>query len=194
VHYLLNAGWIPCCIYGSVPSFWLLVHPYADFWRRRHREGKPVYQLLVPIWVAMWVTLYAATYPLRGVQLYPVRWAWVPGLLFFVVGTVLYAQGHNGFSFSQLVGFHELKPDQHSPQLSVRGIRQHVRHPVYLAHLCQMLAFSITTGLAPCWALTAFALVTGIAMVRAEERELVQRFGDSYRKYQQNVPMLIPRL
>jgi len=153
-----------------------------------------VYQFLVPIWVAMWAVLYAATYPLRNIFLYGVRWSWVPGLLFFILGTVLYSKGHYRFSFSQLVGFHELKPDQHPPQLSVDGIRGHVRHPVYLAHLCQMLAFSITTGLASCWVLVGFALITGGAMIRAEESELIGRFGESYREYQQRVPMLIPRI
>ena len=192
--FLLDAGWIPCCIYGSVPAFWLVVHPYAEFWRRRHREHKPVYQYLVPIWVAMWVMLYMATYPLRRVFLYHTRWSWVPGLFFFILGTVLYTKGHYRFSFSQLVGFHELKPDQHPPQLSVDGIRGHVRHPVYLAHLCQMLAFSITTGLATCWVLTGFALATGVALIRTEERELLTRFGDSYREYQQRVPAILPRI
>jgi len=153
-----------------------------------------VYQFLVPIWVAMLAVLYAATYPLRNIFLYGVRWSWVPGLLFFILGTVLYSKGHYRFSFSQLVGFHELKPDQHPPQLSVEGIRGRVRHPVYLAHLCQMLAFSITTGLASCWVLVGFALITGGAMIRAEESELIGRFGESYREYQQRVPMLIPRI
>jgi protein-S-isoprenylcysteine O-methyltransferase Ste14 len=44
-----------------------------------------------------------------------------------------------------------------------------------------------------CWALTAFAVVTGVIMIRMEERELVERFGKSYREYQKKVPAFIPR-
>lgn len=191
--FLLTAGWIPCCIYGSVPAFWLIIHPYADFWRRRHREGKPVYQFLIPIWVSMWVVLYAATYPLRGILLYHLRWSWVLTLIFFATGSFVYARAGKGFSVPQLIGFQELKPDRHRPELIVSGVREHVRHPFYLAHICQMLGFSLGTGLASCWVLTGFAIVTGAIMIRHEEQELIGRFGDSYRQYQQRVPAIVPK-
>jgi protein-S-isoprenylcysteine O-methyltransferase Ste14 len=194
VHYLRTVGWIPCCIYGSVPAFWLVVHPFADYWRRRHREGKPVYQFLIPIWMAMWAALYLATWPLRDAFLYQPGWSWVIGLLFFGAGTLVYSQAGNGFSIQQLIGYHELKPDQHRPELAVSGVRRHVRHPFYLAHLCQMLGFSAGSGRTACWVLTAFALATGWVMIRSEESELIARFGDTYREYQRQVPALIPKL
>ena len=39
-----------------------------------------------------------------------------------------------------------------------------------------MLAWSIGTGLVVCWALTAFAIVTGTIMIRMEDAELEERF------------------
>lgn len=42
--------------------------------------------------------------------------------------------------------------------LVTTGIRSRVRHPIYLGHLCEMLAWSVGTGLAVCWLLTAFAI------------------------------------
>lgn len=33
----------------------------------------------------------------------------------------------------------------------------------------------------------------GFVMLRFEERELVDRFGDEYRRYQHEVPQIIPR-
>jgi protein-S-isoprenylcysteine O-methyltransferase Ste14 len=74
------------------------------------------------------------------------------------------------------------------------GIRSHVRHPVYLGHLCEMLAWSAGTGLAVCWALTAFAIVTGAVMIKMEDKELEKRFGQEYRQYRSTVPALLPRI
>ena len=69
-----------------------------------------------------------------------------------------------------------------------------MRHPVYLAHLCEILAWSIGTGLAVCWGLTAFAALAGAVMIRVEDAELEKRFGDSYRTYRETVPAVLPRV
>jgi len=57
-----------------------------------------------------------------------------------------------------------------------------------------MLAWSIGTGLAVCWALTAFAIITGAVMIRMEDTELEKRFGDSYRAYRSAVPAVLHRM
>jgi protein-S-isoprenylcysteine O-methyltransferase Ste14 len=63
-----------------------------------------------------------------------------------------------------------------------------------LGHLCEMLAWSLGTGLAVCWALTAFATVTGAVMIKMEDRELEQRFGEKYRQYRSTVPAVLPKI
>jgi protein-S-isoprenylcysteine O-methyltransferase Ste14 len=74
------------------------------------------------------------------------------------------------------------------------GIRSQIRHPVYLAHLFEMLAWSVGTGLAVCWGLGAFAVITGAVMIRMEDAELEKRFGQVYREYRKSVPAILPRL
>ena len=37
------------------------------------------------------------------------------------------------------------------------------------------------------------AIPTGLVMVMFEERELVGRFGEAYRRYQRDVPRFVPR-
>ena len=191
--WLATVAWIACCIYGSIPSFWLVIHPRTEIWRERKRQRKAVYNILVPLWMAMWAALFALTYPWRQVVLYQNRLTWLPALLLFAAGVYLYAKARHGFAPLQLSGHHELEPDRHQQRLVVEGIRQRVRHPIYLAHLCEMFGWSIGTGLVVCWALTGFAILTGAFMIRAEERELVDRFGAPYREYQRRVPAIIPR-
>ena len=51
-----------------------------------------------------------------------------------------------------------------------------------------MLAWSAGTGLAVCWALTAFAIGTGAVLIRMEDKELENRFGEEYRRYRSTLP------
>lgn len=193
MNFLRTFGWFACCFYASIPSFWLLIHPRVNAWRARILQRRPVYKVLVPLWVLMWFALFALTFPIGRVLLYREPWTWIPAILLFAAGIFLYLKGGHGFSPLQISGHHEVEPERHAQKLVVTGIRRHVRHPIYLGHLCEMFAWSIGTGLLSCWVLTAFAIITGIVMVRAEERELVFRFGESYRDYQQRVPAIVPK-
>jgi methanethiol S-methyltransferase len=128
------------------------------------------------------------------VQVYSNGWPWVPALFLFGIGLWLYSRSSQDFSARQLGGFPEVVSGHHEQRLVMTGIRARVRHPVYLAHLCEMLAWSIGTGLLVCYGLTFFAMVTGAVMIRMEDRELEARFGEEYRRYKARVPAVVPRL
>jgi len=76
------------------------------------------------------------------------------------------------------------------PVFSVRGTYRWVRHPFYFFSLLMIWTqVSLTTdrllfnGLWTAW------IIIGTFL---EERDLIAFFGDAYRNYQRNVPMLIP--
>jgi protein-S-isoprenylcysteine O-methyltransferase Ste14 len=188
---LRNVAWIACVIYSTIPAFWLLIHPQADFWRSRKRSP---YRILLPTWVAMWVAMVGFTAPWHGVLLYEQRWTWIPAIGLFGAGLLLYKLSRNQFTLAQLGGLPEVLPGQNQQHLATTGVRAYVRHPVYLGHLCEMLAWSVGTGLAVCWALTAFAAVTGAVMIKMEDRELERRFGEQYRQYRSTVPAILPKI
>jgi protein-S-isoprenylcysteine O-methyltransferase Ste14 len=188
---LRTVAWIACVVYATIPAFWLLIHPRAEFWRSRRRSP---YRILLPLWIAMWATVGAITAPWRGLALYENRLMWIPAASFFCVGLVLYKLSHSVFSLSQLGGLPEILHPHGRQRLVTTGIRARVRHPVYLGHLCEMLAWSVGTGLAICWALTAFAVMTGAVMIRMEDAELEKRFGEEYRQYRSRVPAVLPRM
>jgi len=73
----------------------------------------------------------------------------------------------------------------------IRGPYRWVRHPLYL--VCLMAIWSgpeLTADRMLFNVLWTAWLVVG---ARLEERDLTAQFGDAYRRYQQAVPMLIPR-
>jgi protein-S-isoprenylcysteine O-methyltransferase Ste14 len=184
-------GWLACVVYSTIPLFWLMIHPFAERWRKRRRSP---YLVLMPVWMAMWLAEAAITAPWRNATLYSTEWAWIPAALLFSTGLLIYSRSAKTFSAKQLAGLPEVNGRNREQRLITDGIRGRVRHPVYLAHLCEMLAWSVGTGLAVCWALTAFAVTTGFVMIRMEDTELEQRFGDAYRVYRNSVPAVIPRI
>jgi protein-S-isoprenylcysteine O-methyltransferase Ste14 len=186
---LRTLAWLACVVYSTIPGFWLLIHPFAEFWRSRRSP----YRVLLPAWLAMWVLVAWVTRPWRHAELYSSPWTWLPALVLFVFGLWCYRKSSAGFSASQLGGLSEIRGPQMRDALVRNGIRARARHPVYLAHLCEMLAWSIGTGLLVCYCLTAFALLTGTWMVRLEDAELERRFGEEFRRYRQEVPAVIPR-
>lgn len=182
-------AWVACVIYSTIPCFWFLIHPRADYWRSRKRSP---YFILLPAWLVMWIIVAAATARWRRIALYSTSWPWIAAIPLFATGFWLYSQSRRHFSAKQLGGLPEIISGHHEQRLVTTGIRAHVRHPVYLAHLCEMLAWSIGTGLAVCYGLTAFAVATGAIMIRMEDAELEQRFGEEFRAYRARVPAVIP--
>ena len=183
------AGWLACVVYSTIPLFWLLIHPRVEYWRSRQRSP---YRVLLPAWAGLWFIVAAVTRHWRGFTIYSTSWAWVPAILLLLLGFTLYRYSSRNFTPLQLSGLPELRPRQREQHLVTSGIRARVRHPVYLGHLCEMLAWSIGTGLYVCYALTLFAIATGAIMIRMEDEELEQRFGEQYRAYRKSVPAIVP--
>jgi protein-S-isoprenylcysteine O-methyltransferase Ste14 len=143
----------------------------------------------------MWIVAGTITAPWRNATFYGTGWSWPPAAVIFVVGLRIYRCAGAGFSAAQLGGLPEVIPRHREQRLATSGIRARIRHPVYLGHLCEMLAWSIGSGLVVCYGLTVFAVVTGAVMIREEEKELEQRFGQEYRvNYQRKVPAVVPRI
>ena len=186
---LRTLGWLACVVYSTVPLFWLMVHPRAHKWRASERSP---FRVLVPAWITMWIGIGAITGHWRSVAIYNTFWTWIPAGLLFAAGITIYLRAGAHFSWTQLGGLPEVRADHKDDRLITTGIRARVRHPIYLAHLCEMFAWSIGTGLMVCWILTAFAIVTGSVMIRMEDAELEKRFGEEFAAYQRRVPAILP--
>jgi protein-S-isoprenylcysteine O-methyltransferase Ste14 len=80
-------------------------------------------------------------------------------------------------------------------QLVREGIYNFVRHPAYLAIVLEVLSIPLTVN---AWWTVLFAAATYVPLLlfrlQVEERALVEKFGNVYRSYQQEVGALVPRL
>jgi steroid 5-alpha reductase family enzyme len=87
--------------------------------------------------------------------------------------------------FARLFGKTLPAPQFHAPLLY-----RLVRHPIYLSFLLAFWATPLMTAghLLFAMATTGYILIG----IQLEERDLVRMFGDQYRRYRQQVAMLIP--
>ncbi|MBC7850213.1 MAG: isoprenylcysteine carboxylmethyltransferase family protein [Chitinophagaceae bacterium] len=77
-------------------------------------------------------------------------------------------------------------------QLIIAGVHQWVRHPLYLGTFIFLwggwLAYPLLSLLISNIVITIYTIIG----IKFEEKKLVKEFGESYRSYQQQVPMILP--
>ncbi len=134
-----------------------------------------------------------------SVQLALICWQWraLPGPVLWSTSRVLVAGQLLGFAIAlastfaidhfELFGVRQaLGP----PRLRTPWLYRIVRHPLYLG-------IAIALWSAPVMTIGRLVLAAGLTLyivvgATLEERDLVASFGDDYRRYQREVPMLVP--
>ena len=180
----LTLAWLLALIYCAIPSYWLVVHPFAHKWRARKWR---IYTPLGFAWLAFIILLGLITGRWRFITLYETWWSLLPGGALFALDIYFLRKIGRDFGGDRLIGRQELNPGQADNRLITTGMHGRMRHPIYVSHLIMVTALAVASGLAVLYGLLAFGIVTGAVMIRAEEAELEKRFGDEYRKYKKRV-------
>ena len=115
------------------------------------------------------------------------------GLAFATYGVILIHLSFKQYSKREFLGITS-PPEQQPEPLRTEGILRQVRHPLYAGTILIALGFW-------CFSPTLANLITALAWIiytligiKIEEAKLLKLYGDEYREYQEEVPMLIPRL
>jgi hypothetical protein len=102
---------LACSVYGTIPLFWFVVHPFVERWRTR---GRRAYAFIVPVWGGFIAIVFLLMWPFRTVHFYAAWFAWAPAAIFFLVGFSIYRAAFQKFDRTKVSGLAELEPDRHS--------------------------------------------------------------------------------
>ena len=172
--------------------FWFIIHPWARWWRRL--GPMRTYLIVVPVLVAFGALLFRFRGPLLGADLGTNRGLIAIALVCYGVVIWLQLQYRKHLSIATLVGVPELSPtEQRNDKLLQDGSYRLVRHPRYLSAGCAVIANAIIANYVGLYILILLLFPAGYVMLVFEERELIERFGEEYRRYQREVPRIIPR-
>ena len=172
---LLLIPWLLGVVYSSIPLFWFAIHPFAPTWRRLRWSP---YKALLPIWAAVILAEMWISWPWHTLRLYSSGYMWLAALPFFALGLHTYRRISAEFGGRNLSGAPEIQNRAGNAGLVSTGMHARMRHPIYLAHLCNFAGLTIGSGLAINFVLLAISvIVTYPLMIVLEERELDHRFG-----------------
>ena len=148
-----------------------------------HRLGDTVQLILLLIFLAVWIldsfVLGFSTFLAES----------VPWFIRFPVGVILLI-----FTFFlEKSGLNTVFGEpQETPHVITGGVFSVVRHPIYLGAILGYAGMICMTLSLASAALLVVIIAFYLYISRYEEKLLTQRFGDEYREYMKQVPMLFP--
>jgi methanethiol S-methyltransferase len=177
-------------LYPPVIVFWLIIHTNIDYWRRAGKKR------------AYWTACMA--WPLIGIPLLYFRsrvfedrvqvhwWSVALGVAALIIAVRTAYGAAQMISVRTLIGLPELEPERiHQPILDI-GIYSCMRNPVYFAHWLTLLAAAALSGYIANWVLFVGDTIVLPMMIRAEEKELLRRYGREFESYMRKVPRFFP--
>src|SRR5438270_12685190 len=92
--------WLLGTIYATIPAFWLVLHPFANYWRRRRNP----FPALLSIWLAIILLVLWLTWPWHHERLYTTLFAWILAVLLFACAVLIYRRAGHGLTRDALIG------------------------------------------------------------------------------------------
>jgi protein-S-isoprenylcysteine O-methyltransferase Ste14 len=108
-----------------------------------------------------------------------------------LAAVILYVKGLIALGIARGLAVYVYFPEEDRPIYS--QIYAYIRHPIYSASIHIALWIGCEANNLVAFACSLFTIACLLLWVRLEELELVERFGDSYRRYRAEVPAFFPK-
>ena len=182
---------ITIIIWPIVPLFWIPVHGLSRIFKRL---GILTYVMPLITWLPLAYLIYSQRFFLLQFKTALPTTLNITGIIFLVAGTLLHIWTGKLLGLWGLVGLPEISSKIKS-KLVADGPFYVVRHPTYLAHTVMFFGIFLITETAAVGIVTLLDFVlVNVIIIPLEDRELLKRFGEDYKKYKEKVPGFFPLL
>ena len=180
-HILVVIFWLLFGIWHSLLALPVVKRKAAAWMGRHFTWYRPIYSV-----IAFIQTAFILIYQFSVDSIY--LWQNGPGATSFFTISAIGGLVVMGVSIKKYV-FNFTKKE---PVLETTGLHEYIRHPLYggtfLFAWSLFLLFPMLSYLLSCTCITVYTLVG----IQLEEKKLAGLFGQRYRVYKNNVPMIIP--
>jgi len=190
-HIIIATAWILYCVLHSVFASSKFKRFANDKMGRQYRLYRLYYSVFAFAGFVL-LLFYQITIPSYRF--------FAPNALSLVLGMIIAFSGLLIMSicilkyFMQLSGLKGLIENRTSNELMITGIHRIVRHPLYTGTFIfiwgLLVIFPVASLLIADMIITIYTLIG----LRFEEMKLEREFGEAYKSYKRDVPMLIPKL
>src|SRR5665213_2567205 len=169
-----------------IPIYWLIIHPFNTFWRKRVRAA---------FWFAgltAWVSGGILLWHFRRVLLADARPSWfaiAAGFALIAVEAYLFVRVERELGTRKLVGHAELSG---SREMFSGGLYAYVRHPRYAGMFSAVIGSALVAGTPLLWMVLILWFPFALIVIGLEEKEMAARFGPLYTAYRKRVPAFLP--
>lgn len=188
---LLAFAWL---LYGAIHSF-MASNYFKNFAAKMLGKYFRFYRLIYNILAFMLlIPIFSLKFSMGKEVLWQVSvYQSIIGKFIIICGVLLIAKALQGYDLFEFSGF-DFNKSQEKNEFKSDGLLKYMRHPIYFGILIfvwgMFLVEASTRSLTSAIAVTIYLFI-GIYF---EEKKLIEVFGEKYKKYQQDVPMLIPFL
>ncbi|HEV2197058.1 MAG TPA: isoprenylcysteine carboxylmethyltransferase family protein [Candidatus Acidoferrum sp.] len=169
-----------------IPIYWLILHPFNSFWRRRVRAA--FWFASLTAWICGGVLLWKFRHSLLSATR-PSAMAIAGGLVLIAVEAYLLVRVERELGSRRLIGHAELTG---TGEMFTGGLYAYVRHPRYAGMFCAVIGAALLAGTRLLWGVLLIWWPIALLAIRLEERELAARFGPPYEAYRKRVPAFLP--
>jgi protein-S-isoprenylcysteine O-methyltransferase Ste14 len=181
-------------LYGTIHSF-MASNYFKNFAEKILGKYFRFYRLIYNIMAfVLLISVFAVQFSTEKQALWQVsNYQSIIGKAIAICGVLLVSKALQGYDLREFSGI-DYNKSQEKNEFKSDGLLKYMRHPIYFGILIFVWGMFVTDAstrsLTSAIAITIYLFV-GIYF---EEKKLIEVFGEKYKKYQHDVPMLIPFL